>query len=300
MTDHKETIDLYQIITDQIIALLEQGTVPWRQSWAEAGLPQNLFTRKPYRGINLMLLAALQYEQNYFLTLKQINAVGGKVRKGEKSTMIVFWNGKEVTNEKGEKETRYFLRYYRVFNISQCEDIPKGLMPVPVYANNDLIFECEHILSGMPHPPKIIQKEKDPFYNRVEDFINMPKLKTFVDSESYYAVLFHELVHSTGHTSRLNRKELMESESFGTELYSMEELTAEMGACYLRSHAGILREKLSNSAAYINGWLAQLHNDKKFIFHAASQAQKAVDYILNVQMEEHLQTAEAVNADLPY
>jgi antirestriction protein ArdC len=293
MEDHKENIDLYQIITDKIIALLEQGTVPWQQSWAEAGLPQNLFTRKPYRGINLMLLASLNYEQNYFLTLRQVNAVNGKVRKGEKSTMIVFWNAKEVTTEKGEKETKYFLRYYRVFNISQCEDIPKGLMPMLVNAENDPIFECEQILSGMPHKPKIIHKEQAPFYHRVEDFINMPKLKSFVDSESFYSVLFHELIHSTGHLDRLNRKELMESESFGTELYSMEELTAEIGACYLKSHAGILEEKPENSAAYIAGYLERLKDDKKFIFHASSQAQKAVDYILNVPKE----TTETVSEE---
>lgn len=148
----------------------------------------------------------------------------------------------------------------------------------------------------MPKRPEIKHKENSAFYHPSLDYINMPKLKSFDSSESYYETLFHELVHSTGHKTRLNRKEIVQQASMGGELYSIEELIAEIGACYLSSFAGLSLKNFNNNVAYIEGWLSKLKNDKRFIIYASGNAQKAVDYILNVtsESEDQIPSGEEV------
>lgn len=276
----KERKDIYEIVTNLIIAELEKGVVPWHKPWPDAGAPQNLLNRKPYRGINSILLGMLPYDQQYYLTFKQINAVGAKVRKGEKSHLIVFWNWKEVEDDHHEKKKLPFLRYYLVFNISQIEDLPKGLIPHEqvIERNNDIEAEGEAIYWDMPNHPDLTNQGSHAYYNSTEDCINIPPINTFDDAKSYYETLFHELVHSTAHPDRLGRT--YPDMDYANERYSLEELVAEIGACFLKSHTGIWPEDVANNAAYIGGWLEVLKNDKKFIFQAASFAQKAVDYIL--------------------
>ena len=279
--------DVYSIVTNLIIEQLEKGVVPWHQTWTEAGLPKNLISGKQYRGINVWLLSSLNYDQNYYLTFKQAQDLGAKVKKGERSHEVIFWKWLEKQNEETkEKEKIPMLRYYRVFNISQCEGIPEEKIPKQELRLNNPIESCEKVINEMPGIPKLQHKEQQAYYNRVGDYINMPKIETFDKSEDYYGALFHELVHSTGHNKRLNRRELNESQGMRSEKYAIEELTAEMGASYLKSHAGIPIEQLENNAAYIQGWLEHLKNDKKFIVYTSSQAQKATDYILNVRNEE--------------
>ncbi len=279
--------DVYTIVTDRIIEHLEKGVIPWRQPWTEAGLPKNLITKRQYRGINIWLLATLHHSQNYFLTFKQVKELGGSVKQGEKSCPVIYWNWVEKENkETGKKEQVPFLRYYNVFNISQTEGIPKDKLPPVIESNNDPIKSCEEIIAGMPKRPDIRHKEHQAFYNPKEDFVNMPESKTFIDSESYYATLFHELVHSTGHTERLNRKEIMGMKSMYSEDYAIEELTAEMGASYLKSYSGIPIEKIDNNVAYIEHWLGRLKKDKRLIVYASARAQQAMDYILNIKKEE--------------
>ena len=279
--------DVYEIVTSRIVEQLQQNKVPWQKPWTEAGVPQNLISRKPYRGINVMLLASLDYPQNYFLTFKQVKELGGTIIKGEKGHIVVFWKWIDVEDEEtGGTVQKSYLRYHTVFNVAQCEKIPADRITL-VEKQNNPITECETIVKAMQKCPKIQHKEQKAYYHPVMDYINMPRIKSFKDSPSYYGALFHELVHSTGHSSRLNRKELMESKGFNSEPYSIEELTAEIGACYLKSHAGIAME-VSNSASYIQGWLERLKNDKRFIVYASVQAQKAVDYILNIQLPEGL------------
>jgi len=283
---HKPT-DVYTIVTNRIIEHLEKGVVPWRQPWADAGLPKNLVSGKPYRGINVWLLSTLNYPQNCFLSFKQVKELGGTVKKGEKAQEVIFWKWLEVENkETKEKEKIPMLRYYNVFNVSQCEGIPQEKLPPVVENKNNPIETCEKIINEMPKRPDIRNKEQRAYYNKLDDYVNMPRIETFNKSEDYYSTLFHELVHSTGYSERLNRKELIKGKSFRSEDYAIEELTAEMGASYLKSFAGIPIEQLENNAAYIQGWLEKLRNDKKFIVHASSQAQKATDYILNIQTEE--------------
>ncbi len=263
--------------------------VPWHKTWTEAGLPKNLITGKNYRGINVWLLSALNYQQNYFLTFNQVKDLGGSVKKGEKSHEVIFWKWLEKENEETkEKERIPMLKYYRVFNISQCEGIPIEKIPKPIERNNNPIETCEKVLDQMPLRPRIQHNEQRAYYNRLNDYVNMPRIETFDKSEDYYGALFHELIHATGHTERLNRKELLESKGMQSDNYAKEELTAEMGASYLKSHAGIPIEELENNASYIQSWLGHLKNDKKFIVYASSQAQKATDYILNISPEKEI------------
>jgi len=286
METKSEPRDVYEIVTDRILKELEQGVVPWQKPWTEAGPPQNLLSRKPYRGINVWLLATLGYEQNFFLTFKQIKELGGLVKKGERSFPVIFWKWvEEEDKETNEVKRTPFLRYHTVFNIAQCEGIPAEKIPTLPVRQNNPIEACEEILYKMPYKPRIKHKEQKAFYYPEFDFINMPRFDSFKDSQSYYVTLFHELIHSTGHKTRLNRKELMAMQPFGSKDYSIEELTAEMGACYLSSFAGIAKE-MTNSIAYLQGWLDKLKKDKRMLVYAAAHAQKATDYIFNIKFED--------------
>jgi antirestriction protein ArdC len=283
-TRSKTQTDVYSIINNRIIETLEAGVVPWKQPWTEAGLPQNLITKKPYAGINVLLLASMGFSRNYFLTFKQLMALNGqtRIRKGEKSIPVIFW--KRLVKEEFAEEikTTYLLRYYSVFNVDQCIGIPEE--KIPVTSNNpDLnrMEKLEAIIEEMPKRPRIQHKENQAYYNPVQDFINMPKMNNFKSTEAYFGTLYHELIHATGHSSRIGRNEVMESTNFGSEPYSMEELVAEIGACYLKSYTGIDTKDFNNNVAYIQNWLSVLQNDKKFIIYASARAQKAVDYVLN-------------------
>ncbi|REJ81342.1 MAG: DUF1738 domain-containing protein [Bacteroidetes bacterium] len=286
-TNNRPRPDVYKMVTERIISALEKGVVPWQQPWRNSGLPQNLITGKVYRGINLWLLLSLGYSRNFFLSEKQLEAIGGKVKEGEKANIIVFW--KQITiDDPDTTETKDypFLRYYRVFNVEQCEGIPEDkLSKVDETIHNDIV-SCEDVYEQMPKKPKLQHKGDKAFYNPLLDFINMPAKTQFPKIEDYYSVLFHELIHSTGHLSRLNRKELLNMSEFGSEPYSIEELVAEIGCCFLKTVVGIGNNDLENNTAYIDGWLKSLKNDHKFIVFASSQAQKATDYILNTCIQK--------------
>ncbi len=281
----KQAKDVHEIITSRIIEQLEKGVVPWRKPWTTGGLPQNLLTKRPYRGLNLLLLSSLGYAQNYFLTWRQIKAFGGTIKKGEKPFPVIFWKFPEQDEENPKKPP--ILRYYTVYNIEQCEDIAESKLPPPLSERtNDPIESCFEMVEKMPNRPPIKHKENRAYYQPFHDFINMPKMSAFIDSESYYDTLFHELIHSTGHKSRLDRKELPFMKSLGADAYSLEELIAEIGACFLAPIAGIVDLHFDNNVAYINHWLGKLKDDSKFIIYASAKAQKAVDYILNEQRKE--------------
>jgi antirestriction protein ArdC len=279
-------LDVYEMVTNRIIELLEARTVPWQKPWTETGVPMNLISKRPYRGINLWLLLSLSYERNLFLTWDQLKKIGGSVNKDQHGHIVVFWKNvkkqPEELGKDGHPKTVPMLRYYKVFNIEQCRDVPQDLIPELLKDDIDPILECEAVISGMPSCPVIKNKEQKAFYHIVEDYINMPKKKSFKSMEAYYSTFFHELVHSTGSEKRLGRKSITEMNEFGSELYSIEELIAELGSAYLCSLTGILDKEIQSAAAYINGWLDKLRNDKRFIVTASGQAQKAVDFILNI------------------
>lgn len=288
-TKSSTSIDVYQLVTDKIISLLEKGIVPWQKPWTEASAPMNLLSKRQYRGINLWLLLSLNYEQNFFLTWDQIKSIGGSVKKDEKGHIVVFWKPvQKKAEEADEKEKSVpMLRYYKVFNIAQCRDIPEHLIPtIGSASTKDPILECEAILNTMPDMPLIYFQGKQAYYNIEKDEIVLPKMKSFRTSESYYSTLYHELVHSTGAEKRLGRKTLTDLVPFSTESYAMEELIAEMGSAYLCRFSGILPAEIKNTVAYLDNWLGVFKKDKRFIISASGQAQKAVDFILGKKESE--------------
>jgi antirestriction protein ArdC len=277
-----------EIITESVLKQLEQGVAPWRKPWATS-IPSNLISKKPYRGLNVFLLATQGYGSPYWLTFNQARQLGAHVRKGEKSTLVSFWKSSEYAREnhdtgETESKTSVLLRYYRVFNIEQCEGLKAlcGDEHKPVQP----LAECESIANGMPNPPRI-EQHSQAFYRPSADMVGIPARSCFESPEGYYSTLFHELTHSTGHKSRLNRfEENSTDHQFGSESYSKEELIAEMGAAMLAGMAGISQATLSNSASYLQSWIKRLKSDSRLIISAASHAQKAADYILGKTQAE--------------
>lgn len=177
------------------------------------------------------------------------------------------------------------MRYCTVFNTAQCEDIPENkIPPAPEITTHqiDRISRCEAVIENWKDKPEIRHAQQQAFYRPSADFINMPQMATFKNSEEHYSTLFHEATHATSHKKRLNRQGITETAPFGTPRYSKEELVAEMGAGFLCGFTGIDYATIDNSASYIQGWLSKLRNDKKLVILAAAQAQKAADYILNI------------------
>ena len=272
-------IKSYERITERIVGLLEQGTVPWHKPWqVQTGLPRNLVTKKSYRGINPFLLMAAGYESPHWLTFRQAIQLGGSVKKGEKACPVVFWKQLAIEDkESAEQKKIPLLRLYYVFNVAQCE----GLKNTPAAeAETFVATEAAEIVAGMPQLPAIKHGMKQAFYSPPNDTVGMPERKRFDTEDVYHATLFHELVHSTGHEKRLKRTSITERNGFGSDPYCKEELIAELGSAFLCGHAGIVERTIDNSAAYLEGWLKQLKQDKTLIVYAAAQAQKAADFIL--------------------
>jgi antirestriction protein ArdC len=274
-----------EMITEQIIERLEQGDIPWNQPWAPlAGphAPRNLISDKPYRGINIFILAGQKFSSPYWLTFRQATEKGGKIRKGENGTTVVYWNWIEVEDkETGEEKEIPLLRHYTVFNLEQTEGIEAPPSPVVIENLFNPIEEAEDIIASMPKRPNIHHGGNQACYNPLKDYVKMPPKNAFHREEGYYCTLFHEIGHATGHISRLGRKGVMDATCFGSHEYSKEELVAEMTAAFLCAETGIEQATIDNSAAYIQSWLKQLKDDKSLVIMAAGQAQKAVDFILN-------------------
>jgi antirestriction protein ArdC len=279
-----------EIITENVIKQLEQGVAPWRKPWSTS-MPRNLISKRPYRGLNVFMLATQGYGSCNWLTFNQAKQLGAHVRQGEKSSLVMFWKIDELVRRKidadgepaDEKGKSFLLRYYRVFNVEQCDGLRAlhGDDRKPV----NPIVDCESIADRMPNPPRI-EQHSQAFYRPSADMVGMPSRNCFESPEAYYSTLFHELTHSTGHKSRLNRFEEAADHQFGSESYSKEELVAEMGAAMLAGTAGISHATLGNSASYLHSWITRLKSDSRLIISAASQAQKAVDHILGkIQIE---------------
>ena len=285
-------MNVYEILTNRIMDLLQEGEIPWRKPWKATGGARNFVSKKPYRGINQFLLNAATFSSGYWMTFKQASEKGGQVRKGEKSTMVVFWKFiNTVTKDdddpdaKGELTQVPLLRYYRVFNLDQIDGIEAPVEEQP--ANHfQPIEQAELIMMGMPYKPIIHYGGDQACYSPNLDRINLPKREASSSPEEFYSTVFHELAHSTGHPIRLKRKGILEPSYFGSHNYSQEELVAEFASSMLCGVAGIEQQTIENSAAYIQGWLKRLKNDKKLAIIAAGQAQRAADFILNRQDTE--------------
>lgn len=291
--------DVYQQTTDLVIDSLEKGDVIWHQSWNSLGLPKNITTGNEYRGWNVFWLnfhtLIKGYKTPFYLTFNQAKTLKGSIRKGERGTRITYWATVEDRMEKSktgsmnestdQPRQKVIPAIHTVFNLDQTEGIE--LPKVEALFKTDLqkIAACEMVVEQMPHRPCIEHSGDQAYYQKSVDKVNMPFAQLFHSNHAYYITLFHELAHSTGHPSRLYRKELLEYDGFGGENYSKEELTAELTAAFLSAITGIQQETIRNSAAYIKGWLKALKNDKRLVLTAASQAQKAADYILGNSAE---------------
>ena len=284
---------VHDIVLEKILQQMEKGKIPWVKGWGN-NPPINYVTRKPYTGINILLLS----KGGEYLTFNQIQKFKGKIKKGAKAEIVVFFKPyTKIVEEKDpetgeiiEKEKELLvLRYYHVFHISDTEGIPSKLKKI----EHNPIEEAEKIIKGYKDAPKIIHDDPDKaYYNPAEDLINIPDKGLFHDIHQYYSTLFHEIIHSTGHPNRLGRFKENEKHIFGSETYSLEELVAEIGAAILCEHAGITEVTIKNSTAYIQAWLKQLQNNKSWIFTAAGGAQKAVDYVLGIKLEEESEEGE--------
>lgn len=282
----------YDAVTARILEALEKGVVPWQQPWGTGGVAlgrhKNLISLKPYRGINALLTGMQGYESPYWLTYKQAQELGASVRKGEKGTPIVYYGRVERENAEGKVEDFMFLKHSVVFNVAQVEGLklkPELLKPAPEARPFAPIQVCQTLVDAMPQRPRIQHAEAKAYYSPSLDYVNMPKPELFTKPERYYATLFHELGHSTGHKDRLARKTLTKIAAFGDHAYSQEELVAEMTAAFLCAETGIENATEKASASYLAHWIKHLKQDPKILIQAAGQAHKAADFIRGVKWE---------------
>ena len=311
-----------QAVADRIIELLDRGELPpWEKGWSSSkmGYPQNAVSKKPYRGINMWMTVLTQMVHGYndprWLTYRQASALGGHVKKGEKSTSIVFWKildrsekkdpnveyldnpnlkpepemvaeQNDSPDKKGKKDRYPVCRMYHVFNAEQTEDCDLPELEGPE-TFTDPIEAAEAIIAAMPNPPAFetyALANHAPHYNPERDAIKIPERGRYGQVEIYYNTIFHELTHSTGHKSRLARPGVVNTQAMSHE-YGVEELIAGMGAAMLGDRAGISRETMELDASYIRTWRDTIAADKSIVLKAAQQAQKAVDYILDYKLE---------------
>lgn len=284
----KPVVDVFKIITDRLIGLLEKNVVPWHQPWQSLfSFPMNLYTGNEYGGVNVILLTMAGLSSHYWLTARQAEKLGGRVKENEAGREILFWG-----RYRGQKESSDdvsdspFMRLYTVYNISQCEGIPIPKENLPAF---NPIEECERIIAEMPNRPSIVHGGNSAYYWPRTDEIMIPERSAFGIEQEYYCTVFHELCHATGHETRLSRKSIKDIKPFGSEDYSREELIAEIGASFLCGLTGIENKTINNSVAYIQGWIERLRKDKRFICMAAQQAQKAVNYIRDINKDESKQ-----------
>ena len=292
--------NVYQMVTDRIVAQLEQGLIPWHKPWTGVGIEDggavNYVSRKPYSMLNQMLLG----REGEYLTFKQIKERGGSIKKGAKAGVVVFfttttYTKREEVQEDGSTETvsvmkehlMPVLKYYNVFHIDDCEGI-ESKIKVEEDAGPKIspIDSAEKVLNGYVEREKELQFRNNiptdrAYYSPTLDLISVPMLSQYEIAEEYYSTTFHEAVHSTMPENRCNRKSEQKLAAFGSEDYSREELVAEIGSAMLCNNVGIDCEKaFKNSVAYIQGWLKKLKNDNRMIVWAASRAEKAAKYIL--------------------
>ena len=272
---------VYEVITERILTQLEKGVVPWRRPWEQA-VSRNVVSRKEYSGANSIILPG-----GFFGTYKQIQEMGGNVKKGAHGFPVVFFSfpdrkGKETEEDEGKKDKRAtpIIRYYHVFRVEDCDGI--DLAPFQAKEGKPSSVEAaEAIIKKMPNRPVIIEKSgREAYYSPDTDEVRVPERSQFARIEEFYSTLFHELSHSTGHADRLGRKTLPAAAAFGSPEYGREELVAEFGASFLCGAAKIDNTTVENSAAYINNWKKAIKADVKLVLQAAALGQKAADYIL--------------------
>ena len=291
-TDRK---DIFTNITDTIVAAIEAGAskyeMPWNKQGADSMLPVNAVTRKPYRGANVLMLWATAEEKGYpthvWATYKQWEQLGAQVRKGEKSSLIIFWKFRLQQQEAADAPTEEatvkgrvipMARAYCVFNAAQVDGWKGGEVAAPTKTEAQRMTEAENFFRKTG--ARIHEGGNRACYNPLTDEIRMPKFEQFKAGELFYSTLAHEIVHWTGGRSERSPRDL--NKRFGSEGYAMEELVAELGSAFLSAELGLQLDARKDHAPYVQNWLTVLKNDKRAIFTAATKAQNAVDYLLKL------------------
>jgi antirestriction protein ArdC len=296
-TTASKATELYQQVTDQFISALEQGTVPWQMPWV-ARQHMNAKRGNVYKGINRVLLAMAAGKaeaegkgySHLWLSAKQAARLGGTIRAGEEATTVVLWRPitktveDEVTHERTVR-TVWLLRAYGVYNLAQTEGVRVPAKRQAELAPSDIADPDEDELAveqlWANRPARCHEVEADAaWYRPAADILGVPARSMFANAPSYWATKWHEAVHSTGHSARLARKGVVESDGFGGQVYSQEELVAEMGAAFMLARTNMLTPAaFDNSAAYVASWLKALKDDPKMVVTAAQQAEKAARYL---------------------
>lgn len=290
---NKPRRDIAEEVTRSILAALERGTMPWRKPWDDGGAPVLPLraSGEAYRGVNVLLLWTAAMERGFsaptWMTFRQAQELGGQVRKGEKATRVVYYGQAEKRidadqaegeGEGDQAETIRFMKAYSVFNADQVDGLPASYAApaVPVKRCNERVSELDSWVSGTG--ATIREGLRSAYYAPVQDYIGMPAIDTFEDSERYYSTLAHELSHWTGHPNRLARD--YGAKGFGSEGYAKEELVAELSSAFLGAHFGFSPEHIKDHAAYIASWRKAISDNGRFFFQAAAAAQAAADYLL--------------------
>lgn len=285
--------NIYEEITEKIIAALEDGVIPWARPWnaSQHGAFRNAITNRPYRGLNIMLLNLVAMLKGFvdprWLTFRNAEKLGGNIRKGEKGVQVIFWKFLPVqsrkedgemdpdtdVNDNKERKVIPFARAYTVFNVEQCE----GLDLPDLDPDDREILETNELAEKILALPVMKHGGGRACYTPITDRVFMPNKATFENLDFYYATAYHEIVHWTGHPDRLARTF---GQRFGDQNYAFEELVAEIGAAFLGAHTAIPFADMRHPE-YINSWLQILQADSKAIFTAAAKAQNAADFVLD-------------------
>jgi len=301
-------MSVYEMINRIILKKLKEGVIPWQKMWrSKKGLPAiSLATGKVYNGINQILLSCLADEYNnspYFLTYKQALLRGGHIKAGEKGFPIVVFKKLEPpqadkdTKEKADRRSRFILRFYTVFNLEQCEDVHLTDKEQDLLSSMEVklkthfpSLKAEWMLQSYSEMPKVdFNTANEPSYNHHTDEIKMPLIGQFDTSHEYYVTFFHEVIHSTGYSKRLNR--------FGAERTDkqrvLEELIGEIGSVYLAFEAGIDKTILDNSTAYINYWMGRIKENSRLFTTATAKAERASRYVLEHSIKDECKQLSA-------
>jgi len=293
--------DIYQEVTDKIIAALEAGVVPWAKPWRSVrdgvrdGRPYNGLTGRPYNGLNIILLGLEPCSSPEWFTYRQAKSAGGQVRQGERSSLVTFWriidlkskDGKpEIDPKTGRPKKLFLLKHFNIFNREQIDGLPESKW-LKVDADGEEQDDLTEDFDAAQAVLDALVQDGCPvhhgggraFYRPGTDSIGLPALQTFKDPESYWSTALHEACHATGHESRRNRPGIAKFDSFGSEQYAFEELVAEIGSAFLCHRVGVPTEGLQH-ASYLDHWLKTLKNDKRAIVRASSQAQKACTWLI--------------------
>lgn len=317
--------DLYQLVTDKVVAALKKGAPPWKRPWRSARhgqtgggmLPTNALTGNRYSGVNVLLLWMAAEEAGYglnrWLTYRQAQQLGGQVRKGELSTLAVIYkdwqkpaedkDGNRLYDHEGNPlmETVPMLKANPLFNVAQCDGLPAHLTALPAAVSAPIPEEnsgtvsadiSERVLTILNATGvTVISAAQDrAYYAPYLDRIVMPLTSQFFTEADYWATLLHEMVHSTGHADRLNREGITApGRRFGDPVYSAEELVAEMGSAFLCAQLNVLGEV--NHEGYVGHWLDILRADKRALFRACSQARKASEWLLAHEINDSARAA---------